>query len=809
MRIDRRNFLRLFGTAVGGITLASTGLSQTFEVPEKLLKNLKTGPGIVTWKSTICGMCNAGCGLKIKTVDGLPVYVKGNPTYPVNSGGVCPAAHGALEVLYHPERLTQPLRRIGIAGENKFIPVSWEEALNEIISRLKKLRAEDNPERLAIITNNDNDISNLVINKFAYAFGTPNYFNFSYNSNNTQANYLQTGVNSEFDIDISKAQVILTLEADILGTDLSPVYFTKQFSSIKEESEGRVRFIHVGSHLNLTGMSANQFVPIKHETVSAFALGLAFVLIKEDLIDNEFIKKYSFGFEKWQDKNGKVHEGFKDYILKNYYPEKVSKITSVPSSTIIYIARLLGNNKPSIAIGGNSLGESTHGVYTHMAVNALNALLGNFSLKNGLIHFPNPEKFDPPKVDEKAKKGLERMRVDSNVDTPFNFSGFSISDFANNINRNTHYPIEALFLVKSNPVFQSINKRALTDALKKIPFVVSFDSFLNETNVFADYILPIDTFLEEWNIISESPGIPFTHAGVRQPVVDRFHDTKSVTELFGIISKGLGNKFSNLFDSNSPKEIVQEEFRKIYSSGKGAITREKVSGQWLNFIKSRGWHIGRYESFDDFWKQLLNYGGWWNPEHNSFKNNSSFRTPTGKFEFYSRLLEEEAGKLNDKNLEKLNIYAKGDLLFLPHFESQEDGTGSLQLVLFRNNVNKDGSLSNIPLLQELFGLGIKHYWDTWVEMNKITSLKYGLNENDDVIISSEYGSIKAKVKIIRSMPDNTVAVPIGQGHTNFGKYANGFGADPTTLLKDRFDIFSGKQALQSGYVNISKTEQGA
>ena len=744
MKITRRNFVRLLGTTVGGAALASTGFSRVYEVPEKLLQNVKNGPGITAWESTICGMCPAGCGLKIKTVDGLPVYVKGNPNFPINSGGVCPSAHASLEVLFHPERLKGPMKRVGVAGENNFQPVSWDEALKIISNKLIKLRNEGNPERFAFLGSFDESLSMQVASDFTRSYGSPNFFKFSFDSNNNIAANLQTGINYSPTYDIPNAEVVLTLGANILETELSPVFYTKQVSQRKNDSEGRVKFIHVNSHQDLTGMFANLFVPIKHQTMAAFALGLAYVLIREEMIDLKFISAHTFGFENWRDSSGKMHEGFKDFILKNYFPEKVEKTTGVPSSTLIYVARMLGNNKPALVIGGDILNESTNGVYTQMAVNSLNAILGNYGKKGGVILFPKLKNSSNAFLDSTSKIGLQKITADSDSNKKINFSEFSIHNFINNVNSDLNYPIEILFTFKGNPLFQSLNKHDFGEALKKIPLVVSFDSFINESNIYSDLILPIDSYLEEWDVLSNAPGIPFQHAGIRQPIVERFHDTRLMADILIGLSKNIGEAPKKTFKVTTFKELMKLKMKQIYDTGLGAVSSEKIEGPWLEFIQKRGWHIGRYQSFEDFWDLLLENGGWWDPNTKPITTNKMFSTSTNKFEFYSKSLERainSSSKDITTVLDDLNITARGDVVYLPHFEETKAAENKkLNMVMFRNNINRDGSNSNLPLLQEMFGIGIRYYWGTWVEINKLTARKNGVTDNDDIWISSELGN---------------------------------------------------------------------
>lgn len=810
MKIDRRDFIRLLGVTVGGAAIASTGFAQFYEVPESLLKKVKNGPGNVAWKSTMCGLCNAGCGLKVKTVDGLPVYLKGNPTFPINSGGVCPAAHGSLELLFHPERLKGPMKRVGVAGGNKFEPITWEDALNIVSTKLKLLRDENRPESLAFLGSGDQSLSMNVAANFMQSYGSPNFFEFSFDSNTNSGLKLQTGIDSIPSYDIANAEVVLTLGANILETENSPVFYTKQVSHRKGNSEKPITLIHVNSRQDLTGMFANLFVPVTPETMGAFALGLAYVLIREEMHDAHFISSHTFGFDGWKDAHGTSHDGFKDFVLANYYPEKVSKITGVPSATLLHIARELGNNHPALVIGGNSLSETTNGVFTQMAVNSLNALLGNFGKKGGVILFPELKGNPEAVLDAISKSGLKKQKADHGK---YPFSDFSADQFAVNVNANLDYPIEMLFMHKGNPLFQTLNKQVFADALKKIPLVVSFDSFINESNVYADLILPTDSFLEEWNLISNSPGIPFQYAGLRQPIVEKFHDTRQMADVLIGLSKEIGGAPAKTFSQDSFHEYVKSKMNKIYETGLGAVTSEKIEGPWLNFIQQRGWHVGRYQSFDDFWELALKNGGWWNPNVKPISVNRMFSTKTKKFDFYSYTLEKKLNASREKFpevIEKLSINARGDTAYLPHFEEPKPTDGrTLNLVMFRNNINPDGANANLPILQEMFGIGVRHYWGTWVEMNEQTASRNQVTENDDIWVTSGVGSIKTRVRIIPSMPEDVVAIPFGMGHTNYGKYADGYGSNPTVIIKNQYDMLSGKPAYQSTKVSISRVTEGA
>ncbi|MEW6702285.1 MAG: molybdopterin dinucleotide binding domain-containing protein, partial [Bacteroidota bacterium] len=406
-----------------------------------------------------------------------------------------------------------------------------------------------------------------------------------------------------------------------------------------------------------------------------------------------------------------------------------------------------------------------------------------------------------------AKEGLQQPRIDSSQEGIFPLTEFSIEQFSNNVLAGKPYSIEVLFMYKGNPGFQTLNKHNFHDALKKIPMVISFDSFINESNIYADLILPLNTFVEEWDEVS-APGVSFQHVGIRNPVVETFYNTKQLPDILLNIGKKLSGTI-NLYPFSSYKELIQERANKLFLSGAGAVTTEKIGSRWLEFIRVRGWHIGRYESFDEFWKLIVSNGGWWDPSAKSLETNEIFKTRSRKFEFYSTALENTltAKKVTDeRSLNKLNISVRGDTIFMAHHETPPHSENMpLHLIIFRKITNRDGSAANLPLMQEMMGYGIREYWVTWAELNPSTAKKYQIKNNDEIWISSDIGSIKARAKICAGVAEDVVAVPFGLGHTSYGKYANGYGTNPTEIIKNQYDMLSGKPAYLATKVNVSKT----
>ena len=808
MEIKRRDFLKLLGGASGALALGAYGCGDVIDVPEKLIEKAKKGPGIETWTNTICGQCPAGCGMKVRQIDGIPVYLKGNPTYPVNRGGLCPSGHSALELLFNPDRVKEPLKRIGLQESGKWESVSWDDALTLIKNKMIELRNSGKANQVAFLDcSNQPGLMNSHFEQFMKAYGSPNYYQYGNLKNNTAPYRVLQGIDQ-----------LPSYGSNFLEEGYSPVYYTKIYSHLRELTEkGRARIVQIDSRMSLTAANADQWIPIKPGTYGALALGIAYVLIREELFDDNFIKNHSFGFNDWTDSKGNTHLGFKSNVISNYYPEQVSKMTGVPAETILQIARDLGNNKPAVVLGNEGTVENTNGTFSQMAVYSLNALLGNFGKDGGIYFVDMPPLANMPSIveDEKAIQGNKQKPVAQSLETKYPLADFSIDSFTKNVLNDKPYPIDILFLYKGNILFQTINHHDFAEALKKIPLVVSFDSFITETTEYADVILPDHTFLEKWDEFYNTPTVGFTHVGIQQPVIEPLYNTRNTADVILELSSSINQSVANALPFQSYENEIRFSVEKLYSSGEGAIISEGVKSSWLEYLQQRGWQIGRYNSFNEFWKLLTRNGGWWNPIRTEKNYSELFQTPSGKFEFYSQNFENIINELissiggetpenREKILQSLNISVRGDKVFLPHHESVPiDENMPLYLVTFKLLTNRDGQTSNQPMMQEMFGYTVHEHWNTWAEINPEIAAELGIEDKQYIWIESPIGSIKVRAKLNPGIMKEVVAVPFGLGHTSYGRYAKGYGTNPISILKNKYDMINGNPALQATKVKIS------
>ena len=135
--------------------------------------SVKSKTGITTKKST-CRNCHGGCGVIFHIQDEKIIKIEGDPEHPMNKGALCPMGAAALEQIYNPKRLKYPMRRVGARGEGKWERISWDEAYDEIVTKIKETQAEFGEESIWVGTGTGRHHF-AYVSRFANAIGTPNW----------------------------------------------------------------------------------------------------------------------------------------------------------------------------------------------------------------------------------------------------------------------------------------------------------------------------------------------------------------------------------------------------------------------------------------------------------------------------------------------------------------------------------------------------------------------------------------------------------------------------------------------------------
>ena len=801
--INRRNFIKL---AVGGAV--GTGLSP---LPWKLTDDIAIWTQNWPWLSvpsvgrfnhvkSVCTLCRGGCGINVRKVDNRAVKIEGRTDYPVNPGGICPIGAGGLQLLYNESsRFTGPMKRIGPRGSGKFQDITWNEALNTLSGRISSLRKKGTCNALAAIDGNHyQSTMALLIEHLITSIGSPNYLRVPTSEDTSRmVDSLMQGSNLSTTYDLENSDYILSFGSGLLEGWGSPGRVLNAWGLWRSTPlKGKVKIVQIESRTSNTASKADQWVPARPGTETALALSIAHVMIKENLYDQDFVEKNTFGFTDWTSSNGMEHKGFKTIILEKYSPADMADITGIKAKTITSLAKDFARSKAPVAICGKGKGTLNGSVYEFMAIRALNALKGNINKPGGLIvreHIPlNP--LPNIELDTISEKGLKNERIDLAGSEKYPFTHSLFNNFAKEILKEKESPIDTLLVFSANPAFTLPDGGAFRKALEKIPFIVSFSPYCDETAYMADLILPDHCYLEKMDDIVQPPGLHFQLYGLTKPVVDPVYNTKHTGDCIIQLARLLNGSIKDSFPWRNYEEILKIRAKGLFES-KGGLTVYDSSSPFWKDILSRNEIKPDYKSFDDMWDKIKSGGLWYRPLCKVDNSGFQFNTPSGKFEFFSNRLASSIQGAEDKTC-------------IPHFDpssiKEKDHGFPLQMVPYELINFASGSVPSPPYTTKTLFEDQLLKNESFAEINTETADKYHLKDGDRVLIESAKGSVKVRVKISNGAMPGIVYLPLGLGHQAYDDFLKGKGVNPNEIISGCNDTISGHPVWWNTPVRLKK-----
>jgi anaerobic selenocysteine-containing dehydrogenase len=793
MKMKRRDFLKM-GAGTGVAIALGGGFWKWSQLPPQE-KGLE--PGVEKWVPTVCAQCMGGCGILVRVIDGWAVNIAGNPLHPVNRGTLCPKGIAGLQGLYDPDRIRSPLKRSGKRGERQWQPISWEEALTLLTASLKELRQKGESHQLAVMGGRYRGLMRSLWERFLGAFGSPNYIDnqFQWEDTPNEGLFLTQGIYSTPAYDLENVEYLLSFGSEILESYWSPVQALTAYGHFRRgRAERRGKMVYVGSRLSISGIKADEWIPVQPGTEGLLALGIAHMIIKEGLYNKEFMAGHTFGFENWTDPTAGEHLGFREFVLSEYDPATVSKRTGVPVDTLIRVGREFASNQPSLAIGFRDR------PFHQMAVAVLNGLTGNIETSGGVL-IPRSvpyQPFPPFTKDPIAKRGLAMGRIVDRESTPI--AAHPSYLFAQNILSGKPYRPKVLFLYYTNPLFSNPNPDLFAKAFSEIPFIVSFSPYLDDSTEMADLVLPDHTPLERWQDDPLFLNNGFPVFGIRQPVIEPFNKTRATGDVLLALAQSLGGEIKKAFPWTDFKEAIQYGTRGLFEAKRGDTFGVQFDEAWTRLLQKGGWWAPSYKTYDEFWKLLQEKGGWWDPMYDTKEWDRVFQTPSRKFQFYAQGWRGMQKTSPSGNLK--------DPAFLPHWEGsleeKDEKEYPLHLHIFKTMSLTGSRNANQPWLQAIAGPHLFERWDTWVEINPETAKRLGVSDKDWIWVESPQGKIKAKARLYKGAIPDVVNIPFGQGHRSSGRWSKNVGENPYRLLGDDLDPLTGYPISGSTRVKIYK-----
>jgi anaerobic selenocysteine-containing dehydrogenase len=727
--MDRRDFIKLTAITGGAATLAGCGNPEHELI--RFVPDEDLTPGIADIKNGVCPSCSAGCGTTVRVMQGdvdtvrngeagvvtrsLAKKLEGNPTHPVNQGALCPRGQAAIQIAYHPDRITQPLKRRGARGGGDFQPIGWDQAVAELVGRLDELAAAKKQASLACVTRPGSSARHDVLALFLDRFGGQAMLTHELFSDDVlrRANEISFGPRQLPTFDLAAARYAISFGADFLGTWNSPVAQAAAFGRMRQGRAGiRGAFVQVEPRMSLTGASADEWVAIRPGTEGALALGLAHVIMRDKLRPADAVGRAGALIDGWS-------KG-----LAEYTPQAVEARTGVKAARVERLAREIAEQRPSVAIIGGAPLAQTNGLFQALAVNALNALIGSVNAPGGLSFTPRVEPIPGVRPDtrEPASRSLRTLAADV---------------------LGREGSVQLLLLDRVNPVYSAPPGWQVREAILKIPFVVSFASFVDDTSVLADLILPDHAFLESWT------------------------DARPESGASGAIVTVAGPAMKPLYQSRATPDVLLDVAKKLKQPLKPELP-------WASFDQVLQASMG-----EDDWATAMKQG--WVEIGSKGHRAESPRGPSA------------AGSGQKEREIVRDAVFDGDVAQYPFY-----------FLPYASQAFLDGSVSHLPWLQEMPDPISTAMWSSWVEINPQTAGRLGIGDGDVVEIASTHGTVRAPAVLSPGIAPDALAMPVGQGHETFTRYASGRGSNPVRVLAPAVEPETGALAWAATRVRVTR-----
>ena len=800
--ISRNEFLKYAGIITGGVGLSTSLLSQVFALSDKAVKTLERGQGLESWVNTTCRLCPGGCGLSVRRIDGIPISLKGNPVSAINRGGLCPAAHANLELLYHPDRFTDPLTRPEGRLRKTLNATTWDDPISSLASQIQQLTTSGRGHSIAIINGDNSPLMKHFWKEFAHKIETPNYFEENESGLTDNSSYATQGIRQLPMLDLINSEYVISLGSNFLEEDGSPVHFNQVMGVFKDvENITRNKLIYVGPRANITATSAHKWIPIYPDTWGALALGIAHILIEENAIDTGFLKSNSNGYFDETDASGEKRIRFETQVRTIFHPKYVEEITGVPVKEIRYLAELLSTHQRSVVLCGREALQTPRGDLHQWAVHCLNFISGNIQSPGGW-YFRKPEQSSVGKSDYPLNDGMANL-FKTDGDHPLEAP--SVDMFAKRVEGYAPYKTELLIISKANPCYHGENRAKWRATLKHIPRVVYLGDLPNETSKYADIVLPTHSDFETWDLVENFPGIPFDAVTIQKPVIKPMYNTLSGLEILNRISAKVGISLESDYTTEKPQEYVRSRMKAIYAEKKGAPFENIPQSEWEATYKNHN-NLSHGYLEKQFLKTMEANGGWWDPASpKRLPMKDVIKTESGKFEMLPDVLMRFEGYAGDPSQLLKNLLAEKKYpSSLIQYETSDRDEFPLTLISSFPMTNPFGRTVYSPTMLETIGIRNEIYWESWVEIHPETAQRWGVRNGDAIQLVSHVGKeirVKARVKPI--IHPNVVFVPLGLGRNDVGRYGTQVGTDPRELMVPQPEISTGRTIVSGTPVRIT------
>lgn len=823
--VSRRRFLQASG--VTGVAAATgLGLKRITGSPAGEAKAAQVESKTVITKN-VCLQCPARCGIDVYTTDGRVRAIYGSLDCPISNGKLCPKGYLGAYLLYDADRFKSPMKRTnpkkGREEDPKFVPISWNEALDMVAARLQTLRDKGESHRFAILYGRAwGATDDGLQGPFGRLYGSPN-MQINHSSICADASKkvkrLLDGNYAYNAYDYANTNYMLIFGASFLEAYRPYNYNLQVWGHIRTKSP-RTRVTAVDTYLNPTLAAADRALLIKPGTDGALALAIAYVILTEGLWDRNFVGDFKDGVNRFkagetalkpEDFDEKWTKGLIEWWnveLKDRTPKWAADITTIPERDIVAVARELATTKPAMVLFERGPTAHSNGAYNGMAIHALNALIGSMYAKGGLMNQMSvpfgklPVKWEDY-MDDYAKSDDRKKypRVDG-VGTTALMATNQYQAVADNHLAGKPYKLDTLMLYITNPLYSPPEARKWEQALKDI-FVIDTSPYPGEAAMFADLVLPDHVYLERLQEATTYPFQGWPMSMLRVPAVKPLYDTKVFGDVLIEIGKRMKGPMGEYYKALGDTENVLKYLAKGFeenpgTNGVNSLESWKEKGVW--YKKPYRWLQEGGEFFE--WDGT----GYNKPMTPEEVKKNLLKTASGKFEFKASYVQD-----NEKYSAYINKtlgVAVARVGFPQWLEPRFYGGGDLHFNTPKLPLRAEGRGGNLPHVITIAQPAVGGRKTVYLQIHPETAKQRGIRDGDRVRIKSEVGSIEAIARYFGGTRPDVVVMPALLGHWAYGRWAKNNMRAPSgnasEVIVNRSEPISGLASYYATKVTVER-----
>lgn len=641
---------------------------------------------------TACGLCAPGtCGMLVHVKNGRMVGVEGNPECPFSHGSLCAQGLNAVELVYHPDRLKYPMKRIGQRGESKWQRISWDEALDIIAQHLREIREKYGPLGVAVARGTGRPQASPAVRRFLDAWGSPNGIDYTHNCLTPRRLASMLLYSTKFILpDLENTNCVV-----LWGSNVTHTGNCRGGHELANTLKRGVKMICIDPYQTPLASKADVWLQVRPGTDCALALAWLNVIIGENRYDKEFVDKWTNGFDRLA------------RHVQEFTPEWAEPITWVSAEKIRQAARLFTAARPSSIFIGVAVQFGMNTTSTLRSIFSLPAVVGDIDVPGGQCFSNIPEKVTTSFGEWKE---WSKQTSSNSVGARFPLLAQAHNITASHagwraVLHSDPYPIRAILVHGGNPLVGHENARNFVyKAIMSLDFISAMDQFMTPTAELADIVLPATTPFERDEVHTPSfSSLPRYIPAASPKVIEPLWECRDDVDVFADILKRVGIDMG----VRTCRELLDNTFL-------------KPQGIDFEEFTKRGW-----EFVPDVWKKyekgLLRSDG-----------KPGFNTPSGKVELYSDYLE-------SLGMEPLPVHKEP--LESPYGDPELAKEYPLVLSTgIRSQVFFHSQYRQLPTLREIHPEPI-------VRINPETAAKHNIKDGDWVYIESPRDRCKQKAKL--------------------------------------------------------------